>query len=197
MPDFSQARDLASIDTDGLLAPAAAILGAQGTRGDQTLLEGGMFWVRQQALANRVLLRMTGGSGAPTLAIGLYQSAEGGAGVASRVAGAVAFPIGTSAANYSIPFAEGEVVLRRGYLYVLYGRDSAAGGYTIRAYGAMAADLRNQQMVSGTRPTGYTTALAANAGLPATFDPRENGSGGQAIPSAANNTTPILRVARV
>ena len=197
MPDFSQARDLASIDTDGFLLPTAVILGAQATRGDQTLLEGGTYWVRQQTLVNRILLRMTGGSGAPTLAIGLYQSAEGGAGVASRVAGAVAFPIGVSAANYSIPLAEGEIVLRRGYLYVLYGRDSAAGGYTMRAYGAMAADLHNQQMIAGTRPTNYTTTLAANAGLPATFDPRENGSGGQAVPSAANNTMPILRVARV
>ena len=76
----------------------------------------------------------------------------------------------TGAATYTVTPSQGSVTLKRGLIYVLWGRDSTSGSFTARTYGTQTYDLINTNVEAGTHPTMFTTAIAANTS-PATFDP--------------------------
>jgi hypothetical protein len=158
------------------------------------LLEGAAYrllsYGNLQTQVRRLLLRVTAAMVAPTIRVGVYQARSGLAGLARLVfSGDVVL---AAAGNFAVAAPAGTVLID-GVFYVLQGRQSAAGSYSIRVYTTPTYDLLNQNIVSGTVPATFTTVLAANAALPATFDPRATPTG-QAVPSTLN-TAPVLRLA--
>lgn len=175
--------------TDVLPIPYGINIGAGAARADQTLLEGGMYYIIQPALVSKFIFRLTALAGAPTtaLAMGLYQAPGGGEGVATKIASVAAFtPAATG--EQQVNFAEGTVTVEQGVFYILVGRQSVGGSYSMRVYSVGAYDLWNQNIPAGTRPVTFTTAISSAVALPATFDPVL-----ASIPSTSN-TLPDLRL---
>jgi hypothetical protein len=144
------------------------------TRIAQTNFDGASYILRRRTEFNRIIFRVTVVVAAPTLTIQVFQTANGGSGVANRIATVTAFApaVGT---NVATP-AEGTVTAVGGLIYVLFGRDSGAGTATFRAALVSSNDLYNQNVDTDTHPTNFTTAIAANT-TPATFDPRQTPTG--------------------
>jgi len=191
---YSGVGPFSTPQTDVFPVPATPGIAAQVSRAMPLLFEGGIYQLIQPALVNTFVFRATAQAGAPTFTIGIYQAADGGEGVAARVASATAFAIGGTG-NFEAPFAEGNVNLVPGYFYLLDGRANAAGGtVSLRAYNVQDYDLINNNMPAVyPRPLSFTTATASTGALPATFDPRVSPTGA-AIPNNTVNSMPVIRL---
>lgn len=168
--------------------------GADSARTAQTLFEGGSYIIRRRVTFNRIHVRITSRTGAPTLRFLLFQAPGGGSGVANRVATVTAFAVPAGGTNTVLTPTEGSVTLSGGLVYVLWGRDSAAASFGMQVYALQNMNLLTNNVPSGLHPLSWTTALASTS-LPATFDPRA--TVGQAIPSSGVDVLPIFRLQQV
>lgn len=166
------------------------------TRIGQTTFEGGSFKLQRAISFNRILIRLTAFTAPGTIRFLLFQAKNGvgaNATPAPRVATVSGFaPGGTG--NMLMTPAEGVVAMSAGIYYVLWGRDSAAGTFTMRTYTVQTLDLSNANVDALTHVTNYSTAILANT-LPATFDPRPVATG-QATPQITD-LTPVHRLIKV
>jgi len=143
---------------------------AQSTYVALTTLDGGSYVIRKPIRFNRCLVRLTAATSAPTLAMSIYQAADGGgAATANRVATMSA--VGVTATTITLTVDEGTVLLKPGIIHVLYGRASGSGTFTTRTYLNVALDLLNQNVDSGSHKITFTTALAASGVHPTTLAP--------------------------
>jgi hypothetical protein len=121
----------------------------------------------------------------------IYQASDGKSGVANLVATCTAIAVATGAANYTVTPSEGSVTLKRGLIYVLWGRDSVGDSFTARTYGTQIYDLITNNVEAGIHPTMFTTAIAATTS-PATFNPLT-----QATEAGAVDTALVVRLKTV
>ena len=183
-------------------APRAEVRSAgDDGRADRTDFEGGSFISHHRVLFNRVHFRISGRTGDPTMAWGIYQLPGGimpaPGNTIPLIASATAVGPFGAAGLYTWTPVEGTVMLDTGLLFVLHGRDSVAGSYTIRTYAATSQDLFNTNVPSDLHPMQYITTIAASGGPPASIDPRENPiSGGDLDPTTAN-VVPLIRLSKV
>jgi len=141
-----------------------------------TTLSGAAFRNSKKFSADRIEFRATAQAGAPTMSIQIFQGASGfTAGALPRIATVTAFAVGAANTNYEAVFTEGSVTFEAGMIFLLFGRDSAAGAITLRSYGNSNYDLFNQNIAANTYPVTFTTALAANVSN-ATFNPITQGT---------------------
>jgi len=193
--------DIASLTTETLeFVPRAEIIttGDAG-RADQTNLEGGSYVLDRTTEFNRVHFRISARVGAPTMAWGLYQVSGGVMGTtATRIASATGVGPFGAAGNFTWTPTEGTVTLTAGLVFVLHGRDSGAGSYTLRVYSANSQDLLNQNIpaTADLHPLEYTTTFLASGGLPATINPLQVAVGGDLTPTTTN-VVPIVRFENV
>lgn len=164
------------------------------TRIGQTTYEGGSFKLLRPVMFNRIIIRLTAFTAPGTLALLLFQRSKGQGGApANRVATVTGFSPG-AAGTFLLTPSEGVINLVSGIFYVLYGRDSGSGSFTMRTYTVQALDLSNANVQADTHVTNFSTAIAAGT-TPATFDPRPVATG-QATPEVTD-LTPIIRLLRV
>lgn len=180
---------LATETADYIPLPESHVTG-NATRVANTTFDGASYIIRRPVSFNRIVFRATGQSGAPTARILIYQTASGGSGVASLKATCATFAI-AAPGNFACTPSEGTVTLTGGLIYVLFGRDSAAGSWTARTSTTQSTDLLNGNMDVDTHPTSFTTTIAANTS-PATFDPRESPTG-----SATGTSSDVTLVVRL
>jgi|CXWL01.1.fsa_nt_gi hypothetical protein len=159
------------------------------TRVAQTVFDGASYTLDKPTTLTSILIRVTGQAGAPTGRFLIYQAPGGNAGVANLVATITLLAI-PAAGNYALTPAEGTVNLSAGRIFFLYGRDSAAGSFTMRTRTTQALDLFTANVDTDTHPTTFTTTIAATTS-PATFDPREAPSG--AATGSASDLTAAIR----
>lgn len=164
----------------------------QSTRVAQTVFNGASYLLRRAITTDRLIFRVTGQAGAPTGRFLIYQTADGGAGVANLVAKAELVAIG-AIGNFEVAFTEGIVTLKTGLIYILWGRDSALGSFTLRTYAIPNVDLLSDNMNVNTHPTTFTTIILANTS-PATFNPLASGD---AIAAIAVDTSGVFRLRKV
>jgi hypothetical protein len=157
--------------TQEVLVPEGPTTG-NATRVLSTTFEGASYTIGKGLVANRLIVRATGQSGAPTMRILCYQDvARAGASgtVANLIATAAGVAVG-AAGNFEVSFSEGNVLFQPGVVYILYGRDSALGSITLRTRTTQALDLFTANVDAATYPTSFTTAIAATTS-PSTFNP--------------------------
>lgn len=170
---------------------------ADGTRGDHTVLEGASFRLHKRVQFNQILVRATAQAGAPTLKVLIYQQANGLSGIATLKASVAAFPI-PALGNYVLTPAEGTVTLEPGLCYVLFGRDSAAGTFTMRTWGNVTVDLLNANVPgapTAVHPTTFVTGFAASAANPASINPLVSPTGDAVVSTL--NTALVVRLYRL
>lgn len=178
----SAARDLAYLgeapfteDDEIILIPEGQVTG-NATRVAQPVYDGASFLVTRRTTFNRLLLRITAVTGAPTVSILVYQAAQGGSGAGSTSLVATCSVSPGAPGNFTATPTEGTVTLLPGICFILIGRSSAGGSATFRTYTSTTNDLLNANMNVNTHPVTFTTAIAANT-TPGTFDPRQNPTG--------------------
>lgn len=180
-------------DVEFLPEPETRV-GGNATRIGQTTFEGGSYKLLRPVNFNRIIIRLTAFTDPGTLAFLIYQRMKGQGGApANRVATVTGFnPGGTG--TFLLTPAEGLVTLVSGVFYILYGRDSASGSFTMRTYTVLALDLSNVNVQADSHVTNFSTTIAATA-TPATFDPRPVATG-EATPEIAD-LSPIVRLLKV
>ena len=156
---------------------------AASTRIGQANFDGASYVIMRPVTFNRIIFRTTARTGSPTARLLIYQATDGKSGVANLVATCTAIAIGTGAAAYTVAPSQGSVTLKRGLIYVLWGRDSVADSFTARTYGTQNYDLITSNVETGTHPTMFTTAIAANTS-PATFNPLTGATAAGAVDTA-------------
>lgn len=143
------------------------------------LYDGASVLLDRPATMDRVVLRVQVWSTPGTLSMLFFQRSDGSVGDMATPVPLVASvrgfnPLATGGVNFKVPFFEGTVTFRSGLVYVLYGRDSAAGSLTLRALATTARDLQTGNVEVDTHPTNFTTSIpvvAAPGAPPATFTP--------------------------
>lgn len=145
----------------------------QSTRGDQTYLVGASYIVNRNMSFNRVIVRcQTSGGVGTTIAVAIYQETDG---MSGNTINKVATCTGVATAgstNLVMTPSEGSVTLKMGLCYVVWGRDSVGGSFTMRTHTVQNYDLLVSNVDADTHPTAFTTAINATA-LPATIDVRQ------------------------
>jgi hypothetical protein len=164
--------------------------GAAATRVAQTSFEGAIYTLYRDVTFSKVGLRLTAFTAPGRLSMYFYQTPTGAASSAgspaARVAGITsATPV--SGVNTITLDSPGSATLKAGIVYVLWGRSSATGAFTLRTLSTLDMDLCNQNMITGTAPMTYSTGIAANT-TPATFNAATQSS------ASSNDVTPILRL---
>lgn len=171
--DGFHAFDLDPTENSEMIPLPEGRVTGNSTRAAQTNFDGAAYFLRRNMTVDRLIFRVTAQAGAPTGRFLIYQFPGGGSGIASLIASATAVAIGATG-NFEIAFAEGTVTLEKGLIYILWGRDSGAGSFTLRTYTTQSLDLMTANMNAATHPTSFTTVISA-ATTPATFDPLESG----------------------
>lgn len=144
-----------------------------------TTYDGCSIVLSRPVLTDRIVLRVQVWGTPGTLSMLFYQRADGSVGdiavAVPLVASVRGFnPGATGGVNFQAPYFEGTVTLRSGLVYVLYGRDSAAGNITLRSLATTSRDLYTGNVDATTHPTSFTTLIAvaaAPAAPPANFTP--------------------------
>jgi len=180
------------VETGEILPIPETRITGDATRIAQTNFDGASYILRRATQFNRIIFRVTVVVLAPTVTIQIFQTADGGSGVANRIATVTGFApvVGT---NTATP-VEGVVTATAGLIYVLFGRDSVAGSATVRTSLVSSLDLFNTNVDVNTHPMNFITAIAANT-TPATFDPRQTPTG-EATGSALD-TVLVVRLRNV
>ncbi len=156
---------------DGLMHPWLG--GANsGTNTLGTTLGMYLFWNPQRITFNRFAVRATSWTTPGTFALGLYQATDRNIrSIANRIASATGQNPGASPATVICIPSEGSVTLEPGWVWVVYGRDSATGAVQLATVQGLTGNLMNNNVIAGTTPIGINTGLAASSGLPTTLDP--------------------------
>lgn len=165
--------------------------GNNNSRVAQTTFDGSSYLLRGPSLMNRFAFRISGQSGAPTGRFLFYQNPDGGFSTAvPLVASITSLAIGGTG-NFEVPFdGAADVYFKEGLLWILFGRDSGAGSFTVQTYAAPAQlQLLVQNVPAAYYPLRFSTVIAATTS-PATFDPTA-GTGG------SPDTTMICRMRKV
>ena len=167
---------------DLVLTPEGLATG-NSTRATGVTLDGSTFIVRRGMTFDRIILRVTAQAGGGAIRVLLFQSSTGesGSGPVPRIASISSFAPGATG-NFVVAL-DAPATIVPGIVYLLYGRESAAGSVTLRTRTVSAQDLLNQNVDVNTHATTFTTALSSTGALPATFDPRQVPTG-QATASA-------------
>lgn len=170
------------------------------TRPGQTVYDGASFILRRPMTFNRVITRVIAYSAPGTISMLFFQKTDGGSGggAVPLVANVSGFNPGSSLTNVQMTLAQGDVTLRSGLFYVLYGRDSAAGAVTFRTRAVTTLDLMTANVELSTHPTSFTTAIAVPvfpAAVPTTFDPRQTPTGD--ANASASDLVPVIRFLKV
>lgn len=170
-------------------------VGAQSTIADSTSLRGASFIVMREVSFNRIIARVTAGTAATTISIQIFQTSDGTSGnTATRVATIAGHAIAGGAETLVMTPSEGTVTLKRGLCYVLFGRDSGAGSFTLRTHGVTAYDLLNQNVDTDTHPLVFTTTIAANT-TPASIDVRQPATGN--LTATTTDVVPVIVLKKV
>ena len=160
-----------SAQGDFVSIPEAVTTG-NSTRVAQVLFDGASFITPIIGATNRLLARVTARTGAPTGRFLLYQAlATEGVPPVELVAHAENVVIPAANTNFEIPFVEGIATLQAGPYYLLFGRDSVLGSFTMRTRAVQALDLYTANTDPSMHAVCFTTTIPANT-TPATFDPR-------------------------
>ena len=178
--------------TEMFLRPEGVTTG-NSTRVAQTTFEGGSYIVRQPVTLDRLIIRVTAQSGGGTIKILLYQTTTGIVGTANLVGTVTAFAPGATG-NFEVSLSEGEITLKEGLLFVLWGRDSVGGSVTVRTFTTTNTDLLTGNVNVNTHPTFYSTTIATST-TPATFNPLADPTG-SAVPTTSDVDI-VLRVRNV
>lgn len=158
-----------------------------------TSLEGGSYFLRKSFIFNRFLFRVNAFAGAPTAKILIYQASSAEAGIANLKASFTAVPI-TAVANKTATPDQVQVRLEEGLIFLLIGRDSAAGSFTHLCWDVPFASLIASAVDTNTHPMNFTTAILATTS-PTTFNPRQS-AGGSALASFTA-VSPVMRFMRL
>jgi hypothetical protein len=149
-------------------------LAGDATQAGALTLQGAAYRLDRAVAFDRIIVRNTAVVGGGTLRFMLYQTPDGGSGVANRVATVTAFP-GVAASNLTLTPTEGEVTVKSGIVYALWGRDGGTS-ITLSTYTNQATNLLTQNVDINTHPTVFSTALLSST-TPATFNPRQTPTG--------------------
>ena len=164
--------------------PEGVVTG-QASRAAATTYEGASYFLERDVIASHLLVKVSSVPTPGSLAVGVYQAADGGgAPAAAKIASAAAVSV-AAAGVVAVAFDEGEVEISRGFIYILWGKTS--GNFSMQAYGVAAIDLMTDaaSVDGGTHPTSFTTTIST-ASVPASIVPRPPAAGGDLTPSSAN-----------
>jgi hypothetical protein len=179
---------------DEMLPIPEVTFGSVTNRVAATLLEGGSYFLRKDFTFNRLVLRINAFAGAPTGKILIYQAPLAEAGIANLVASFTSFPV-AAVANLVLTPDQGIVALKAGIIFILIGMDSALGSFTHRCWDPPFSELIASSVDTDTHPVYFTTAIAAAAASPPTFNPRQS-PGGAAL-ATFTSVMPVARLKRV
>ena len=176
------------------LIPELRVSG-QSTIADSTSLRGASFVVTREVSFNRIIARVTAGTAATTISIQIFQTSDGTSGnTATRVATIAGHAIAGGAETLVMTPSEGTVTLKRGLCYVLFGRASGAGSFTLRTHGVQSYDLLDQNVDADTHPLVFTTTIAANT-TPASIDVRQPATGN--LTASTTDVCPVIVLKKV
>jgi hypothetical protein len=151
--------------------------GPRTTQGTQSLNPdnnyiGASYFLRRAANMSRLIYRLTANTtiGSKQRFL-IYQTPDGGGGTATKVASGTFTTTALGAQSNTLVFTEGVVSFAPGLIYILCGRADATLGATLRVFANNSLDLLNSNVDANTHPISFTTAIAANAADPATFNP--------------------------
>jgi hypothetical protein len=167
--------------------PEQVLAGTQGTHALAGTYDGGSYVMRRAAACSKILLRLTAVTIAAQVRVLIYQRADGGGGVASKIASVSSAVLAAGAQQLTLTFSEGTVNFKPGLIYVLVGRPLAIA-CTLRVYSVSALDLINQNVDGNTHPCSFTTAISAAGADPATFNPNVD---------ASPSTTDVVPICRL
>ena len=147
-------------------------------RGRPFNLRGGCYEIRTSILAESLYVQVVNMSlGSQGLRVALYQQPNGAAseGVLWTKVGEVIYasPSTVGATNLVAPIAGGPILIREGYLYVLYGRtdQDPASAFSVASYDSPTAELLTTNVPNGLRASvGYTTVSSTVGPAPSPFD---------------------------
>jgi len=164
---------LAAETYDYLPFPTLAHLNGSGTRVGQTVFNGGMYTLLRDVTLSKITFNATAFTAPGTLSMYFFQTADGTAAysthLASRVAGLTSRTIATGNNTLTLD-APGSATLKAGNLYVLWGRASATGTFTLATFTNFSLPLFDATLATGQASTAFTTTISATT-TPATFDP--------------------------
>lgn len=179
---------LAFIDAFDVIANPEGSKSTNATRIAQTTFDGASFYTSVPIRFNRIILRVTGMSGTPTGRFLIYQSTTG-TDTVTLLGSVVTQAIGTTG-NFAFTPSQGAVVIQPGTYFILFGRDSAAGSFTMRTYTTQAVDLLTGNVDADTHPTSFNTTIASNT-TPASLDARSAPAG--QFTASSSDLIPVIR----
>ena len=143
---------------------------SQTTRAPGAVFEGCLFPVPFPATVSTLYGRLTAlttlGAG---LRVALYQVPGGQLnGTAQLLASVSVSPTATGAQNLAL--ALGSVSLAPGFAFLLYGRNSATTGLTLRVWSVSTIEGLTSQVPAGQVPACFTTAISSLSAPPSTLD---------------------------
>ena len=167
--------------------PEGVMTGTQAVHALNDNYDGGSMVLRRAASMSRIIFRLTSVTVNARPRVLIYQTTDGGSGVASLKASATAAALAAGAQDVTLVFNEGTVNFAPGLIYVLFGRFVAIGA-SLRVYTSSAFDLLNTGVDPNTHPLCFSTAIAASGAAPATFNPLT------APTAASTDLVPVIRL---
>ncbi|MEM2966524.1 MAG: hypothetical protein QW052_06265 [Candidatus Nitrosocaldaceae archaeon] len=167
--------------------PEVMVIGNQGVRVAQLNLEGGSYYLWRKSIMNRLIFSLTSVTGSVNLKFGIYQSPDGGSGIANKIA-SISSVVCNSAGNYEIAFDEGDVVINQGLFYLLWCKWSGTG--SMRVYTILSYDLLNQNIAPNTIHP-ITFIYLGGGYLPVSINPKKD------LSATTLNVMPVIRLRRV
>lgn len=198
---FMSAADKTKLDalpaavTETEWLPTQEVLAASTTTEPTAdVFVGGSFLLTRRVSFNRVALRVAGIGAAATAQgrFAIYQHPDGHVDNAVPLALAFDFDATDPPGSQNVVVAVAPTILAPGICWALWGRRAGANSWDAVTYAvdAVSNSLLAQNVVAGTHPVSFTTAIASTAAAPATFNPLE---GGDAVGSTGDDP-PVWRV---
>jgi len=156
-----------------------------------TTFVGAVYSLQRDVTFSKIVFRLNAYTAPGRISMYLYQTPTGVASTAGSPAIKIAGITSTApvAGVNAIAIDGGSTAtLKVGIVYVLWGRSSATGSFSMRSFTSVSSDLfNNDNMLANTYPTTYTTTINANT-TPATFNAYSQSS------ATATNTAAALRI---
>lgn len=182
-----QIEGLGSVVETGEIIPLPeGVENTQGTNAVPLAYVGGSYFLRRAADMSRIVWRLTSNTLGSSARFLLYQTSDGGSGIASKIASVTVTPVGPGAQTVTGIFEQSTVRFKEGLVYILYGRPVVTAS-TMRVYSNNNLDLLTGNMVANTHPVAFTTLSLASAADPATLNPL----------TVAADTTDLLAIVRL
>ena len=155
---------------DTVLTPELPSMGG-GTRQAQNNFDGGTYTTFRQLRFNRAICRVnTVVTPGGRLEGAFYQAPQGLSGAAMVRLGTFTVDPVDVVGNVEVATSN-EIVIVPGLYAVIWGASAAQGGnFSMSARVNAALSLLTVNVVAGTHPTAFTTALAVDGGAPASLD---------------------------